>query len=127
MGRGRMFGALTSFSDKSFLDEHPMIIFETKKHKYKYEIFAVMSVNANEFQYWGFTMARDEADFDAYVNSVVACSLYSIREVPKYGEQILLLSTCDNSRGDLYRFVVLAKKYDRKIGQKKTIRGISDY
>jgi len=28
--------------------------------------------------------------------------------MPKYGEKILTLSTCDNSRGDDYRFVVFA-------------------
>lgn len=110
MGRGRMFGALTSFSDKAFLDQHPIIIFETKKHKYKYEIFAVMSVNANEFQYWGFTMARDEDDFDAYTQKVVESSTVVAGRMPKYGEQLLALSTCDNGKGKNWRFVVLGRK-----------------
>ena len=110
MGRGRMFGALTSFNDKAFLDQHPIIIFETKKHKYKYEIFAVMSVNANEFQYWGFTMARDETDFDAYTQKVVESSMVVAGRMPKYGEQLLALSTCDNGKGKDWRFVVLGRK-----------------
>ncbi len=112
MGRGRMFGALTSFSDKAFLDQHPIIIFETKKHKYKYEIFAVMSVNANEFQYWGFTMARDEADYNQYVDMVTSNSIHTQGEMPEYDEQILALSTCDNGRGNDWRFVVMGKKCD---------------
>ncbi len=86
------------------------IKFETKKRKYKYEIFAVMSVNANEFQYWGFTMARDEADFDAYTQKVVESSTVVAGRMPKYGEQLLALSTCDNGKGKDWRFVVLGRK-----------------
>ena len=110
MGRGRMFGALTSFSDKAFLDQHQIIILETKKNKYKYEIFAVMSVNANEFQYWGFTMAREEDDFDAYTQKVVESSTVVAGRMPKYGEQLLALSTCDNGKGKDWRFVVQGRK-----------------
>ena len=105
-----MFGVLTNYRDESYLKEHPSIIFETKNKKSEYEIFAVMSVKIYDFQFWKFTMARDENDFNEYVNSTVVYSLKTTGEVPKYGEQILALSTCDNSRGAEWRFVVLAKE-----------------
>lgn len=110
MGYNKMFGVLTNYRDESYLKEHPSIIFETKNKKSEYEIFAVMSVKIYDFQFWKFTMARDENDFNEYVNSTVVYSLKTTGEVPKYGEQILALSTCDNSRGAEWRFVVLAKE-----------------
>lgn len=113
MGHNKMFGVLTNYRDESYLKAHPSIIFETKKEKSEYEIFAVMSVNIYKFQYWKFTMAKDEIYFKEYVNSVIINNLYIACKAPEYGEQILALSTCDNSRGDGWRFVVLALD-DRK-------------
>ncbi len=69
-----------------------------------------MSVKANEFQYWGFSMARDEADFDAYTQKVVESSMVVAGRMPKYGEQLLALSTRDNGKGKDWRFVVLGRK-----------------
>ena len=54
--------------------------------------------------------ARDEAEFNEHVQRVVVFSLYTADDLPTYGEQVLALSTCDNSRGDSYRCVVLAKE-----------------
>lgn len=106
---GRMFGALTKYKDEKFYKQHKIIKFITDQ-EYEYEIFAVMSVNINEFEYWKFTMARDEADYNGFVNTVIGNSIYDTGVVPEHGEQMICLSTCDNSRGDLFRFVVLAKK-----------------
>ena len=51
---------------------------------------------------------RDEPDYDKFINKAKKYSIYNIDIMPKYGEKILTLSTCDNSRGDDYRFVVFA-------------------
>lgn len=46
-----MFGALERYKDKEFFNKHRKIYFITDK-KREYEVFAVMSVNVYEFQYW---------------------------------------------------------------------------
>lgn len=110
MGYNKMFGVLTNYRDESYLKTHPSIIFETKKEKSEYEIFAVMSVNKYDFPYWNFVMAKDEAEYDEYVEKVIHYTLLNCTTKPNYGDQILTLSTCDNSRGINFRFVVLAKR-----------------
>ena len=104
---GKMFGALTQYRDETFYKKHKDILFTTKDKK-KYKIFSVISVNKNDFQYWKFVMAQDEPDYDKFINKARQYSIYDIDITPKYGEKILTLSTCDNSRGDDYRFVVFA-------------------
>ena len=104
---GKMFGALTQYRDENFYKKHKDILFTTKDKK-KYKIFSVISVNKNDFPYWKFVMAQDESDYDTFINKVRQYSIYDIDITPKYGEKILTLSTCDNSRGDDYRFVVFA-------------------
>ena len=102
-----MFGALTQYRDETFYKKHKDILFTTKDKK-KYKIFSVISVNKNDFPYWKFVMAQDEPDYDKFINKAKKYSIYNIDIMPKYGEKILTLSTCDNSRGDDYRFVVFA-------------------
>lgn len=104
---GKMFGALIQLRDENFYKKHKDILFTTKDKK-KYKIFSVISVNKNDFQYWKFVMAQDEPDYDKFINKARQYSIYDIDITPKYGEKILTLSTCDNSRGDDYRFVVFA-------------------
>lgn len=103
---GRMFGALTQYKDESYYQKHKNIYFTTEE-KSKYEIFAVISVNKYYFPYWQFVMARDETDYDEFINKVKRYSLYDTGITPKYGEKLITLSTCDNSRGNDYRFVVV--------------------
>ena len=102
-----MFGALTQYRNEKFYKQHKEILFTTKGKK-KFKIFSVISVNKNDFPYWKFVMAQDEPDYDKFINKAKKYSIYNIDIMPKYGEKILTLSTCDNSRGDDYRFVVFA-------------------
>lgn len=104
---GKMFGALTKYRDENFYQKHKNIYFTTES-KEKYEIFAVISVNKYEFPYWQFVMAQDETDYDEFINKVKRYSLYDTGIAPKYGDKLITLSTCDNSRGNDYRFVVFA-------------------
>ena len=103
-----MFGALTQYKDENFYKKHKRIKFITNQEN-EYEIFAVMSVNIYEFEYWKFTMARDEADYNEFVNTVLGNSIYDTGIIPEYGEQMISLSTCDNRRGKDYRVVILGK------------------
>lgn len=105
---GRMFGALTKYKDESFYQKHKNIYFTTEE-KSRYEIFAVISVNKYEFPYWQFVMSQDEKDYDGFINKVRQYSLYDTGITPKHGEKMITLSTCDNRRGNDYRFVVFGR------------------
>lgn len=103
---GRMFGALTQYRDESFYKKHKNIYFTTEV-KDKYEILAVISVNKYSFPYWKFVMAQDETDYDEFVNKVKQYSLYDTGIDPRYSDKLITLSTCDNARGEAYRFVIV--------------------
>ena len=105
---GKMFGALEKYKDKEFFNKHRKIYFTTDK-KREYEVFAVMSVNIHKFEYWKFVMARDKKEYDEFVDKVEEHSLWRQGNKPKYGEQMLMLSTCDNGKGDDWRIVLIAK------------------
>ena len=103
---GKMFGALEKYKDKEFFNKDRKIYFTTDK-KREYEVFAVMSVNIHEFEYWKFIMAKDEKEYDEFVDKVEEHSSWRQENKPKYGEQMLMLSTCDNGKGDDWRIVVI--------------------
>lgn len=105
---GRMFGALTQYKDESFYKKHKDVYFTTES-KEKYEIFAVININKYSFPYWKFVMAQDESDYDEFINKVKQYSLYDTGITPKYENKLITLSTCDNSRGKDYRFVVFGR------------------
>lgn len=94
--------------DKEFFNKHRKIYFTTDK-KREYEVFAVMSVNIHEFEYWKFVMARNKEEHDEFIDKVEKHSLWRQENKPKYGEQMLMLSTCDNGKGDDCRIVVIGK------------------
>lgn len=105
---GKMFGALTQYKDERFCQMHKNIYFTTEE-KSRYEIFAVISVNKYSFPYWKFVMAQDETDYDEFINEVKQYSLYDTGITPEYGDRLITLSTCDDGRGDDYRFVVFGR------------------
>lgn len=55
-------------------------------------------------------MARDEKDYNEFVEKVLEHSLWSTEEKLKYGEQMQMLSTCDNGKGNGWRIVVVGKE-----------------
>lgn len=109
---GKMFGALMQYKDEEFYKKHKTIKFITDQEN-EYEIFAVMSVNIYEFEYWKFTIARDEDEYNEFVNTVLGYSIYNTDVIPKYGEQMICLSTCDNSRGNRDRVIIICKKMNK--------------
>ena len=106
---GKMFGVLEQYKDKEFFNKRRKIYFTTDK-KREYEVFAVMSVNIHEFECWKFVMAKDEKEYDEFIDKVEEHSLWRQENKPKYGEQMLMLSTCDNGKGDDWRIVVIGKE-----------------
>lgn len=110
MADGTMFAGLLRYTDPSFWESHPLIRFDSRREHRNYRIFAVFRTTAiagEGFPYHQFTDAESEADFNAFIDHVLAISLYSTDITPQYGDQILCLSTCESYK-DHERFVVAA-------------------
>ena len=78
MGK-RMFGALESYKDKDFYEEHKSIQFDTLTEQAEYEIVAVfktVAYSSEGFRYYDFVDAEDEKAFDEYVSKCKEFALY---------------------------------------------------
>ena len=114
MKSGKMFGGLNKYSSEEYARKHSIIQFDTIYKKGTYEVMYVFrSKIYNEedvvFKYYKFLDAASEKEFDSNMQEMEALSLYDTGVKASYGDELLTLSTCDNSETD-GRFVVVAKR-----------------
>lgn len=114
MKDGSMFADLEKYSDEEFFKAHPTFDFYTLTKGYTYEIIAVFKTTAtvgddSAFYYHEFVDAASPEDFDEYVSTCKAHSLYDTGVTASYGDTLLTLSTCDYTRTN-GRMVVVAKR-----------------
>lgn len=112
MRGGRMFGALTDYTDKAFYESHKIIRFDTITDKAEYEIVAVFKTTAYDnagFKYYQFVNAGKAEVFQAYVEKCKSLALYDTSVTAEYGDKLITLSTCEYSRKN-GRLVVVAKR-----------------
>ena len=114
MKSGRMFGTLDDYESEKFYKKHPIIQFDTIYEKGTYEIMyvfrsRVFKENEVVFKYYQFIECYSEQEFESNMEEMAALSLYDTGVTAEYGDQLLTLSTCDNTVND-GRFVVVAKK-----------------
>lgn len=117
MRNGTQFGSLVKYEDKSYWEKHPIIKFETMYEELcDYEIVAafrarVLKVSDKSFKYYKFFDAKNEEEYNAFIKGIKKMQRYDTGITPKYGEQLLTLSTCayfvDDGTG---RFAVVARK-----------------
>lgn len=112
---GTMFEDLIKYSEESFYKEHPSIRFTTTAEDATYEIISVFYSRVyykdekDVFRYYYFVDAKNEKEFNDYINNCKEASIYDIETTAIYGEQLLTLSTCEYSREN-GRFAIVAKK-----------------
>ncbi len=116
MRSGKMFGNLNKYSSESYYKEHPYIQFDTIYEKGTYQVMYVFRskiYNEDEivFKYYQFFDAVSEKEFDSNMQEMAAISLYDTGVRAGFGDELLTLSTCDNSEAD-GRFVVVAKRIE---------------
>lgn len=116
MKSGKMFGTLGKYSSKSFYEEHPTFRFDTIYEKGTYQVmYAFRSHIYNEdeivFKYYQFIDAVSEQEFNSNLQEMAELSIYDTGVTASYGDELLTLSTCDNSEED-GRFVVVAKRIE---------------
>lgn len=114
MKSGKMFGNLNKYSSEDYCKKHSTIQFDTIYERGTYEVMYVFRsriYNEDEivFKYYQFLDAASEKEFTSNMQEMAALSLYDTGVTASYGDELLTLSTCDNSETD-GRFVVVAKK-----------------
>lgn len=116
MKSGKMFGNLNLYSSEDYCKKHSTIQFDTIYEKGTYQVMYVFRsriYNEDEivFKYYQFLNAASEKEFSSYMQEMAALSLYDTGVTAAYGDELLTLSTCDNSEQD-GRFVVVAKRVE---------------
>lgn len=109
---GKMFGALESYKDKGFYEQHKTIQFDTLTQQGEYEIVAVfktVAYSSSGFRYYDFVDAEDEEAFNAYIEKCRELALYDTGVSAEYGDRLITLSTCEYSAQN-GRLVVVAKR-----------------
>jgi sortase B len=103
-----------------FLKDHPIIRFDTLYERGHYKIFAIFQSNVREhqgevFRYWDYVYFNNKSHFDNFVAEVLDRSLYFTNIDLEYGDELLMLSTCDfsifaNGSDSSVRLVIAARR-----------------
>ncbi len=109
-----MFADLKNYRDEAYYQEHKYIQFNTLDKLQTYEVLAffpsqVYTQEDNVFKYYYFYDAQSAEQFDYYVRNVKALSYYDTGVEATFGDELITLSTCDESRTE-GRYVLVAKK-----------------
>lgn len=111
---GKMFGALENYKSRSYYEQHKTIQFDTLSKRGEYEIVAVfktVAYSAAGYRYYDFVDAKDEEDFNAYIDQCKQLALYDTGVTAQYGDKLITLSTCEYSANN-GRLVVVAKRVE---------------
>lgn len=114
MKSGKMFGNLKKYESEDYCKEHNLIKFDTIYEKGLYEVMYVFRDTIKDagnvgFKYYQFLDAASEEEYASNMNAMAEMSLYDTGVTAKYGDEILILSTCNGSTSTA-RFVVVAKR-----------------
>lgn len=111
---GTLFSDLMSYEKKEFWQDHAYIQLNTLYEKETYYIFAVFEIRDNEdsedtFRYYNFINTDSETDFNEYIDTIKKYALYDTGATAAFGDDLLILSTCNLHTWD-GRLAVVAKK-----------------
>ncbi len=111
MKNNTMFGILDKYREESYWQNNQYIYFDTLYEQHTYQIFAVFAISANSgnYPYHRFNDAANGEEFDHFIATVKGFSFYDTGITPKYGDQLITLSTCEYTH-DNGRLVVVAYK-----------------
>lgn len=115
MYNGSMFGSLSQYNENHFFyGTHPCIELTTRYDQSVYKIFAFFfgygGEDNDDFAYYNTIDFYSEDNFYWYVNEIKKRSLVNNEVDIKYGDDLLILSTCSTGSFTEARFVVAARK-----------------
>lgn len=114
MKNGHIFGELDLYEDPAYFQEHKEIHFDTIYETGRYEAVAVIKtriLNENEqgFRYYQFFQYENKKQFRQCAEFIKQNQLFDTGSSLRYGDRILMLSTCEYSQEN-GRLVIVAKK-----------------
>ncbi len=114
MSNGRYFGMLEKYKEQSFLKKHPTIQFDTIYETGTYQIAAVLVTRVlyqeeKGFRYYQFYNYTTDSEFQDCMDFIQENQLYDTGVSLRYGDQLLMLSTCEYTKEN-GRLVVVAKR-----------------
>ena len=109
MRNGQLFASLKQYVDKSYYKKHPEVEFQTKNGDNFYKIFAVVTLKQDD-EWYNFIDAPNSKNFKKNITGIMEKALYTTGVKPKFGQQLLTLSTCYGSDEDGRLIVVAVKK-----------------
>ena len=120
MANGHIFGTLIRYEDPQYFKEHQSIQYDTIYETGEYEVVAVVRTRVlyqdePGFRYYRFYNYGNEAEFAECSDFIRRNRLYDTGKEIKYGDKIIMLSTCDYSQVN-GRLAVVA----RRVGDGKT-------
>lgn len=143
-----MFGYLSYYKEKSFYEDHKYIKFDTIYEKSIYEIIAVSQafireedlmepteekknlktpfkeVSDDEYLFYNHLNINTEKDFKEYVNYMKKHSYYEIDTDVDYGNKLITLCTCTNTKKyQNERLLIIAKKIEQQQKRAYLIKG----
>lgn len=114
MKNGNIFGELKKFLNREFVSENPDIHFDTAYETNEYQVVVVLKthiLNKSEegFRYYQTFGYQSEDEFQECCEFIRANAVIETDEELTYGDEILMLSTCEYSEEN-GRLVIVAKK-----------------
>lgn len=114
MKNGNMFGELSNYKDETYLKEHNTVYLDTAYQAGEYEVIAVLITHIlkrseNDFRYYRQFDYQDEEDFNEIKNFIKENQIFETGADIMYGDQLVLLSTCEYSQEN-GRFVVVTRR-----------------
>lgn len=106
MRNGQLFASLKEYVDSTYCEKHPEVEFETVNGNNVYKIFAVVSLKESD-DWYNFVDAPNHKNFKNNVSTIMKKALYTTGIKPKYGQQMVTLSTCYGSDKD-GRLIIVA-------------------
>lgn len=115
MADGSMFGELTRYREETFYKKHPTFTFDTIYETGTWQVVAALdtSLGADALPYYTFFDADTPSEWQQRVDAILDLALYDTGVTPEYGQQLLTLSTCGNTKpATETRFALLAVRVD---------------
>ena len=116
---GEIFKDLLKFSDEEFYKEHKTIRFTTAEEDLEFEVLSAFKSRVyyeseeNVFRYYQFIDAKNEKEYNEFVDNAKKSSIYDTNVNAEYGDQLITLSTC-SYHTENGRFALIGRKINAK-------------
>lgn len=112
MKNGSMFAGLMGYIEQEFYEQHPYIWFDTLEEPGVYQITGVIKESALNQDPTLFQLAEGSGkeNFERFMEEVRKRSFYDTGYTASYGEQLLILMTCEYSQKEGRLMVIAGRR-----------------